>query len=212
MSENQTQDPTVEPTGDTPVNIEALTASITEKVKAELTANYQEQLKKETSGRDSRISELTKEMQELKKNSMTDSEKFKFELQQKEEELKQRQSEIDQKESEYNRMRLRDYAGSVLAEKGLINGLDAESVSGIKDMVFGSSNEEIAKNVERLILLQQQNQKQLYANTGQPPKGGNNGQPGNNPWNKDSLNLTEQMKIAKADPERAKMLKAAAKG
>jgi len=123
-----------------------------------------------------------------------------------EHERQQREDELAKREADITRRELRASTIDELVEKGLpisladiINYTDADSTKSSIEAVEKAFRQAVGDGVnERL--------------KGNPPKGGGGGSGGEiNPWSKDTLNLTEQGRILKEDPAKAKILMASAK-
>lgn len=81
------------------------------------------------------------------------------------------------------------------------------------DFLLGTDLESTNKNIDTFKSIfdnhiQKQVEARIQGNSYTPPKGGNSGYTGKNPWSKESFNLTEQAKILQENPELAKILKA----
>lgn len=141
---------------------------------------------------------------ERKKNLSADELK-QMELQEKETELAQKEQEIQEKE---NRM----YAIKALKKAELDDG--SEETLDLVEFVLGEDEAAIDLKVKALQKFAQRVAKNttdgIYKANGRTPGKGNAGGGQDNPWNKDSWNLTKQMELEISNPELAKTMKASA--
>lgn len=141
---------------------------------------------------------------ERKKNLSADELK-QVELQEKEQELARRQAEI---QTEKNRM----YAIKALKKAELDDG--SEETLDLVEFVLGEDETAIDLKVKALQRFAQRVAKNttdgIYKENGRVPGRGNAGGSRDNPWSKDSWNLTKQMELEINNPELAKTLKASA--
>lgn len=141
---------------------------------------------------------------ERKKNLSADELK-QVELQEKETELAQKEQEIKEKE---NRM----YAIKALKKAELDDG--SEETLDLVEFVLGEDETAIDLKVKALQKFAQRIAKNttdgIYKANGRTPGRGNAGSSQDNPWSKDSWNLTKQMELEINNPELAKTLKASA--
>jgi hypothetical protein len=154
-----------------------------------------EQAKWEKEFRD-KLGEAITEAEKLAK--MNAEQKAEYERQKKEAELTQRENEITRRE-------LRAQARETLAEKGLPKQLadvlvytDAKSTSESIEAVEKAFRDTVEAGVNE----------RLKGNPPKNPKGAPAGD--KNPWSREHFNLTEQGKILKENPEKAKQLQAVA--
>lgn len=141
---------------------------------------------------------------ERKKNLSADELK-QVELQEKEQELAQKEQEIREKE---NRM----YAIKALKKAELDDG--SEETLDLVEFVLSEDETSIDLKVKALQKFAQRVAKNttdgIYKANGRTPGKGNAGGGTDNPWGKESWNLTKQMELEISNPELAKTLKASA--
>lgn len=141
---------------------------------------------------------------ERKKNLSADELK-QVELQEKEQELAQKEQEIREKE---NRM----YAIKALKKAELDDG--SEETLDLVEFVLGEDETAIDLKVKALQKFAQRVAKNttdgIYKANGRTPGKGSSGSGQDNPWSKESWNLTRQMELEINNPELAKTLKASA--
>lgn len=141
---------------------------------------------------------------ERKKNLSADELK-QVELQEKEAELAQKEQEIKEKES-------RMYAIKALKKAELDDG--SEETLDLVEFVLGEDETAIDVKVKALQKFAQRVAKNttdgIYKANGRTPGKGNAGGGSDNPWSKESWNLTKQMELEISNPELAKTLKAGA--
>lgn len=136
-----------------------------------------------------------KELETLRKAQMSDEERKKAEEEEQRKKDEQRAKELQERELRIHRLEtLTDESLPKNAEKFLVGTTPDEIKKSAADLK-GFINAEVEKQVnERL-------------GKGPKPSGGAQG---NNPWSKESFNLTEQAKMLKENPAEAAKLKAAA--
>lgn len=141
---------------------------------------------------------------ERKKNLSAD-ELRQVELQEKEQELARQQAEI---QTEKNRM----YAVKALKKAELDDG--SEDAMDLIEFVLGDDETAIDLKVKALQKFAQRVAKSttdgIYKANGRTPGKGNAGGGSDNPWGKDSWNLTKQMELELNNPELAKALRSSA--
>lgn len=146
-----------------------------------------------------------KQLETLQKQTLTDSELQKIELEEKEKDIAERERAIKEKE---NRL----YAVKALKGAGLDDG--SELSMGIVDFVMGEDETEINMKIKSFKDLfdkkvEAEVNKRFKENGYKPQKGSTlNG--GNNPYLPEQFNLTKQMEIETTNPDLAAQLKAAA--
>lgn len=152
-------------------------------------------------GNDNKL--LKKKLEETRKEKLTAEELKQVELQEKEAELEQKQRELQEKE---NRM----YAIKALKKAELDDG--SEDTMDLIEFVVGEDEAAIDLKVKALQKFSQRVAKNttdgIYKANGRTPGKGNAGSNQDNPWSKDSWNLTKQMKMELNNPELAKTMKA----
>lgn len=117
-------------------------------------------------------------------------------------EAEKRANELARREADITRRELKAQALEQLAEKGLpkdlvgaISFVDAEACNKSIESIENAFNQALEARM-----------KQELINSAVVPGSASSGSKSNNPFAKDSFNLTEQGKIIKEDPERAKLL------
>ena len=148
---------------------------------------------------------LREQLEKMKKEKLTDEELKQLKLTEKDQEIQKRENELKAQE---NRM----YAIKAIKKAGLDDGSD--TALELVDFVVADDESGIDARVKtfgNLVnkLVQAKVDETFKQNGGKPPKGGNTGG-GDNPWKKETFNLTKQMHIELTNPELAKQLKAAA--
>lgn len=150
---------------------------------------------------------LRAELDKLKKEKLTDDERAELERKEREGELERRERELKEKE---NRL----YAVKAIKKAKLDDGSD--SSLELIEFVMADSEEEIEKRVKAFGALVNKFVKAEVDRTfkqqgGNPDRGaGAGGGTANNPYKKESWNLTKQMELELNNPEEAKRLKAEA--
>lgn len=148
---------------------------------------------------------LKDKLEKTRKEKMTAEELRQVELQEKEDELARQQAEI---QMEKNRM----HAIKALKKAGLDDG--SEETLDLVEFVLGKDEPAIDLKVKALQKFAQRVAKNttdgIYKANGRTPGKGNAGGGKDNPWIKESWNLTKQMELELNDPELAKTMKASA--
>lgn len=148
---------------------------------------------------------LRDKLEKTRKEKLSAEELKQVELQEKEAELAQKEQEIREKE---NRM----YAIKALRKAELDDG--SEETLDLVEFVLGEDEAAIDLKVKALQKFAQRVTKNttdgIYKTNGRTPGKGNAGGGQDNPWNKDSWNLTKQMELEISNPELAKTMKASA--
>lgn len=149
---------------------------------------------------------LKEQLSSERKKNLSAEELKKVELQEKEAQLADKEKEIREKE---NRM----YAVKALKKAELDDG--SEDTLELVEFVLGADETEIDTKVKALQKfakrIAQNTTDGIYRANGREPGRGNSSANKNNPWSKDSWNLTKQMEIELNNPELAKTLKASAR-
>lgn len=144
---------------------------------------------------------LKAEYDKLKNDKLSEDEKRKLEDEEK-------RRALEKKEREFALMQCKYVATQELKSKGLDNSDD------IVQLVLGSDEEETKKRVGAFSLLIEKLVKEKveerFKESGRDVHKGSGSGEDYNPWKKESFNITKQFEIEAADPERAKVLKAAA--
>lgn len=150
--------------------------------------------------------ELQKEVDKLKREKLSDEEIKQLEISEKEKALAEREQVLLDRE---NRL----YAIKAIKAAQLDDGSD-KSLE-LVDFVMSNDTETIDKRVKafgdlvRKFVTAEVDKK--FKSNGRTPNTGSSGGGNNNPFSKESFNLTEQMRILSENPELAKQLQAAAK-
>ena len=150
--------------------------------------------------------ELQKEVDKLKREKLSDEEIKQLEISEKEKALAERERALLDKE---NRL----YAIKAIKAAQLDDGSD-KSLE-LVDFVMSDDTETIDKRVKafgdlvRKFVTSEVDKK--FKSNGRTPNTGSSGGGNNNPFSKESFNLTEQMRILSENPELAKQLQSAAK-
>lgn len=148
---------------------------------------------------------LKDRLEKTRKEKLSAEELKEVELQEKETELAQKEQEIREKE---NRM----YAIKALKKAELDDG--SEETLDLVEFVLGEDEAAIDLKVKALQKFAQRIAKSttdgIYKANGRIPGKGNTGGSQDNPWSKDSWNLTKQMELEINSPEMAKTMKASA--
>lgn len=148
---------------------------------------------------------LKDKLEKTRKEKLTAEELKQVELQEKETELAQKEQEIREKE---NRM----YAIKALKKAELDDG--SEETLDLVEFVLGEDETVIDLKVKALQKFAQRIAKNttdgIYKANGRTPGRGNTSGGSDNPWSKDSWNLTRQMELEISNPELAKTMKAGA--
>lgn len=148
---------------------------------------------------------LKEQLEAERKKNLSADELKQVELQEKETELAQKEQEIKEKE---NRM----YAIKALKKAELDDG--SEETLDLVEFVLGEDETAIDMKVKALQRFAQRVAKNttdgIYKANGRTPGKGNAGGGSDNPWSKESWNLTKQMELEISNPELAKTMKAGA--
>lgn len=148
---------------------------------------------------------LKEDLEKERKKNLSAEELKQLEFQEKEMELAQKEREIREKE---NRM----YAIKALKKADLDDG--SEDALDLVEFVLGEDETVIDLKVKALQKFAQRVAKNttegIYKSNGRTPGKGNTGGASDNPWSKDSWNLTKQMELELSNPELAKTMKASA--
>lgn len=148
---------------------------------------------------------LKEQLEAERKKNLSADELKQVEFQEKEQELAQKEQEIKDKE---NRM----YAIKALKKAELDDG--SEETLDLVEFVLGENETAIDMKVKALQKFAQRVAKNttdgIYKSNGRTPGKGNAGGGSDNPWSKESWNLTKQMELEISNPELAKTMKAGA--
>lgn len=148
---------------------------------------------------------LKEDLEKERKKNLTAEELKQLEIKEKETELAQKEQEIKEKE---NRM----YAIKALKKAELDDG--SEATLDLVEFVLGEDETAIDLKVKALQKFAERVAKNttdgIYKANGRTPGKGNAGSGQENPWSKDTWNLTKQMELELSNPELAKTLRASA--
>lgn len=148
---------------------------------------------------------LKDKLEKTRKEKLSAEELKQVEFQEKETELAQKEQEIREKE---NRM----YAIKALKKAELDDG--SEETLDLVEFVLGEDETTIDLKVKALQKFAKRIARNttdgIYKTNGRTPGRGNTGGSTENPWSKESWNLTKQMGLELSNPELAKTLKASA--
>lgn len=172
--------------------------------------NYDEviaDLKKQISDRDRKVNELFTEMGNLKRDKLTDEEKFALDKQEFE---KQKQQFIDQ-QKEFEKERMKNYVSDKLSSLGYLNGLNVDEIANLKNMVLADTVEEADKRIDALASTLGRITNLKLGDAAKPGATKSDTKTVWNPFLPDQFNVTEQHKLWKSDPDKAKQLEEAAK-
>lgn len=148
---------------------------------------------------------LKEALEKERKKNLSADELKQVELQEKEAELAQKEQEIKEKE---NRM----YAIKALKKAELDDG--SEETLDLVEFVLGEDETAIDLKIKALQKFAQRIAKHttdgIYKANGRTPGKGNTGGVSDNPWSKDSWNLTKQMELELNNPDLARTMKVSA--
>lgn len=149
---------------------------------------------------------LREQLEKLKKEKMSDDERKEYEMAEKEKAIQERENELKVKE---NRL----YAIKAIKKAGLDDGSDTSLE--LVDLVLGEDEKAIDEKVKALDnlvkkVVKAEIDKVFKKNGGTPPKGGSDDGGVENPYKKETWNLTKQMELEIKNPELANKLRAMA--
>ena len=149
--------------------------------------------------------ELQKELDKIKREKLSEEEIKQLEISEKEKALAEREKSLRDKE---NRL----YAIKAIKAAGLDDG--GENSLELVNFVMSEEEEDIDNkikafgNLVKKFVTAEVNKK--FRDNGRTPNSGSNSGSGNNPFSRESFNLTEQMRILSENPELAKTLQQSA--
>lgn len=148
---------------------------------------------------------LEEQLEKMKKEKMTDEERKTYELQEKERTIQEREALLKQKENKL-------YAIKALKKAGLDDGSDtslelAEFIIGDDEAAIDSKVKCFSALINKMVAAEVD--KIFKTNGGKPSKGGPSAGV-ENPYKKETYNLTKQMELENTNPELAKQLEALA--
>lgn len=148
---------------------------------------------------------LKEDIEKLKKSKLTDKEIQEMELAEREEQIAERERQIKLYEQ-------KDYALKAIKKAGLDTG--DEKAFDIADFVIADDEAAIDERVKAfkalIDTLVKAEVDATFKKGGRTPDKGSAGNGANNPYAKDTWNITEQMRLEVTDPQQAAALKAAA--
>lgn len=149
------------------------------------------------------FTDLSSQFEELKKNAMTDKQRADYEKQEQEKKAQALEKQLADRE-----LALKDRENRLVVRDKLD---EAKIPQKFADFVLAESEEEITKRITSLKshideLVAEEVQKKFKEHSTNPAGNGGSGATDKNPWSKEHYNLTEQGKIFREDPERARQL------
>lgn len=149
------------------------------------------------------FSDLSGQFEELKKNAMTDKQRADYEKQEQEKKAQALEKQLADRELD-----LKDRENRLVVRDKLD---EAKIPQKFADFVLAESEEEITKRIASLKshideLVAEEVQKKFKDHSSNPAGNGGTGGTDKNPWSKEHYNLTEQGKLFREDPERARQL------
>lgn len=205
MSKTAEDDTKADPTEDSPEDEPLENAPSEDDLETKIAKAVQSAVDRATNKLGNENKLLKDKLEKTRKEKMTAEELRQVELQEKEDELARQQAEI---QMEKNRM----HAIKALKKAGLDDG--SEETLDLVEFVLGKDEPEIDLKVKALQKFAQRVAKNttdgIYKANGRTPGKGNAGGGKDNPWIKESWNLTKQMELELNDPELAKTMKASA--
>jgi hypothetical protein len=159
----------------------------------------------ENSNLKKQLDEFNRQLDELKKNAMTDKERADYEKQQQEAERQRLEQELADRE-----MKLKDRENRLIVRDKLD---EAKLPQKLADFVLADTEEAITERITTLKSMIDESVKAEVEATfknhsGDPGGSAGTGGSSENPWSKEHYNLTEQGKLFREDPERARQMAA----
>ena len=205
MSKTAEDDTKADPTDDSPEDEPPEDDPLEDDLETKIAKAVQSAVDRATNKLGNENKLLKDKLEKTRKEKMTAEELRQVELQEKEDELARQQAEI---QMEKNRM----HAIKALKKAGLDDG--SEETLDLVEFVLGKDEPAIDLRVKALQKFAQRVAKNttdgIYKANGRTPGKGNAGGGKDNPWIKESWNLTTQMELELNDPELAKTMKASA--
>ncbi|WP_195633322.1 capsid assembly scaffolding protein Gp46 family protein [Enterocloster bolteae] len=205
MSKTAEDDTKADPTDDSPEDEPPEDDPLEDDLETKIAKAVQSAVDRATNKLGNENKLLKDKLEKTRKEKMTAEELRQVELQEKEDELARQQAEI---QMEKNRM----HAIKALKKAGLDDG--SEETLDLVEFVLGKDEPAIDLRVKALQKFAQRVAKNttddIYKANGRTPGKGNAGGGKDNPWIKESWNLTKQMELELNDPELAKTMKASA--
>lgn len=148
---------------------------------------------------------LREQLEALKKSKLTDAEAAELERQEREDALAEREKALQDEKNRWYAMRAIKKAG---LDDGGDNALElVEFVLGADEAAIDEKVKAFGGLVKKFVKAEVD---KTFKQHGRDPGQGGGGAGGNNPWAKESYNITQQMMLEATNPELAKQLKAAA--
>ena len=205
MSKTAEDDTKADPTDDSPEDEPPEDDPLEDDLETKIAKAVQSAVDRATNKLGNENKLLKDKLEKTRKEKMTAEELRQVELQEKEDELARQQAEI---QMEKNSM----HAIKALKKAGLDDG--SEETLDLVEFVLGKDEPAIDLRVKALQKFAQRVAKNttdgIYKANGRTPGKGNAGGGKDNPWIKESWNLTKQMELELNDPELAKTMKASA--
>jgi len=164
--------------------------------------------KKQIADRDRKVNELFGTIESLKKDKMTDEERLAHDKQR----FEEQQSAFELQKVEFEKQKMLNYVSDKMSSKGYFNGLSVEEIANLKQMVLAGTIEEADSRIAALDNTLGKLTQNKFGGAGKPLP---SKEPEGSVWNPfapDQLNVTEQHKLWKENPDKAKQLEKAAKG
>lgn len=156
--------------------------------------------KKQLAGRDRRVHELTESLNSLKTEKLTDEERTALE-----------KAEFERQKVDFAREKMLNYVSDKLTAEGYLTGLSVEEIANLKTMVLADTTEEADRRIQALSSTLGKITHNRYTGAGRPAPSSKPAAPAWNPFASEQLNVTEQHKLWKENPDKAKQLQEAAK-
>jgi hypothetical protein len=199
--DDSSQEPTVE---DTPKTNKGKKDDVSSKL-AEF-ENTLADYKKQIGDRDRKVSELYLQLDNLKRDKMTDEERFELDKKA----FEEQQNVFKQQQIEFNKEKMRNYVSDKLSSLGYFNGLSIDEITNLKDMVLADTTDEADKRIDALANTLGKITQTKFEGAGKPAPTKQSTGSVWNPFAPDQFNVTEQHKLWKEDPSKAEQLKKAA--
>lgn len=164
-------------------------------------------LKKQISDRDRKVNELFNEMNSIKREKMTEEERFALDKQ----EFENQKKLFEQQQVEFQKEQMKNYVSDKLTSLGYFNGLNIDEIAELKNMVLADTKEESDKRIDALASTLGRITNIKLNDASKPSATKSDMKTVWNPFLPDQFNVTEQHKLWKSDPDKAKQLEEAAK-
>ena len=183
---------------ETPEEPKGMTAEEIQRLVAEAVGKATNRLGNENK----QLREENEKLDEQLQGSLSEEERAKHEVERERSKLAQREAELSERENRW-------YALEALKKAGLDDGGDR--ALKLVSLVLGEDSTVIDENVKALggmvAELVAAKVDKIFKDGGTTPRKGGGGGNEPNPWSKATFNLTKQMEIENADPEKAERLK-----